>query len=71
MPLATSSALILRWHTLAQDIGSKLEFVPIVREQMAEQLKAGYCDIIMSGVVPTPERAPTPWPFLRHIWIRP
>jgi proton glutamate symport protein len=46
-------------HTLAQDIGSKLEFVPIVREQMAEQLKAGYCDIIMSGVVPTPERAYT------------
>jgi ABC-type amino acid transport substrate-binding protein len=46
-------------HTLARDIGSKLEFVPIVRERMAEQLKAGDCDIIMSGVAPTPERAYT------------
>jgi ABC-type amino acid transport substrate-binding protein len=46
-------------HTLARDIGSKLEFVPIVRERMAEQLNAGDCDIIMSGVGPTPERAYT------------
>ena len=46
-------------HTLARDMGIKLAFVPIVRDQMAEQLKEGYCDIIMSGVVATPERAYT------------
>lgn len=46
-------------HTLARDMGVSLEFVPIVRDRMAEQLKAGDCDIIMSGVVATPERAYT------------
>jgi ABC-type amino acid transport substrate-binding protein len=46
-------------HTLARDIGITLEFVPIARERMAEQLQAGDCDIIMSGVVATPERAYT------------
>src|SRR5262249_8678194 len=46
-------------HTLAQGMGVKLEFVPVVRDQMAEQLQAGDCDIIMSGVVATPQRAYT------------
>jgi proton glutamate symport protein len=44
-------------HTLARDLGVGLEFVPLVREQMAEQVNTGYCDIIMSGVAVTPERA--------------
>jgi ABC-type amino acid transport substrate-binding protein len=44
-------------HTLARDLGVGLEFVPVARDQMAEQLNAGYCDIVMSGVVVTPERA--------------
>jgi len=46
-------------HTLARDMGFKLEFVPIVRNRMAEQLQAGDCDIIMSGVTATLERAYT------------
>ena len=44
-------------HTLARDLGVGLEFVPIDRDRMAEQVNTGYCDIIMSGVVVTPERA--------------
>jgi Na+/H+-dicarboxylate symporter/ABC-type amino acid transport substrate-binding protein len=44
-------------HTLARDLGVQLEFVPIERDRMAEQVNAGYCDIIMSGVAVTPERA--------------
>ena len=44
-------------HTLARDIGVKLEFVPVARDRMAEQLQAGDYDIIMSGVVATPQRA--------------
>ena len=44
-------------HTLAQDLGVQLEFMPIERERMAEQVNAGDCDLIMSGVVVTPERA--------------
>lgn len=44
-------------HTLARDLGVGLEFVPIARDRMAEQVNAGYCDIIMSGVPVTPERA--------------
>ena len=44
-------------HTLARDLGVGLEFVPADREQMAEQLRAGAYDLIMSGVVVTPQRA--------------
>lgn len=44
-------------HTLARDLRVGLEFVPIERWRMAEQLTAGDCDIMMSGVVVTPERA--------------
>jgi ABC-type amino acid transport substrate-binding protein len=36
-------------HALAQELGVALV--------MAEQLRTGYCDIIMSGVVVTPQRA--------------
>jgi proton glutamate symport protein len=44
-------------HTLARDLGVKLEFVPIERSRMAEQVNTGYCDLIMSGVAVTPDRA--------------
>jgi ABC-type amino acid transport substrate-binding protein len=46
-------------HTLARDLGVTLAFVPISREAMAEQLHAGYCDIVMAPVAVTPERAQT------------
>ena len=36
---------------------SRLAFVPIDRERMAEQLEDGYCDLVMSGVVVTTDRA--------------
>jgi hypothetical protein len=42
-------------HTLARDLRVGLEFVPMVREQVAEQVNSGYCDIMMSGVPVTPE----------------
>ena len=44
-------------HILAREMGVELEFVPIERAKMAEQLDAGYCDLIMSGLAVTPERA--------------
>jgi len=44
-------------YTLARDLEAKLIFVPVTHEQMAEQLASGYCDIVMSGVVVTPQRA--------------
>jgi ABC-type amino acid transport substrate-binding protein len=43
-------------HTLAKELGVSLEFVLLDRSKMAEQLKAGYCDIIMSGLVVTTDR---------------
>jgi Na+/H+-dicarboxylate symporter/ABC-type amino acid transport substrate-binding protein len=46
-------------HTLTRDLGVALEFVPISREAMAEQLDTGYCDIVMAPVAVTPERAQT------------
>jgi Na+/H+-dicarboxylate symporter/ABC-type amino acid transport substrate-binding protein len=45
-------------QALAHDLGVWLEFVPITRGPlMAEQLRAGYCDIVMAAVSVTPERA--------------
>ncbi len=44
-------------HTLARELGLELEFVPLERDNMVEQLNAGSCDIIMSGIVVTPKRA--------------
>ena len=46
-------------HMLARDLGVTLEFVPISHVVMAEQLQAGYCDIVMAPVAVTPERAQT------------
>jgi ABC-type amino acid transport substrate-binding protein len=37
-------------HRLAREMGVTLEFVPIDRDRVAEQLAAGYCDLMMSGV---------------------
>ena len=46
-------------HHLASELGVRLEFVPIDRGRMEEQLGAGYCDIVMSGVAVTTSRAAT------------
>jgi Na+/H+-dicarboxylate symporter/ABC-type amino acid transport substrate-binding protein len=44
-------------HRLAREMGVVLAFVPVDRERMPEQLAEGYCDLVMSGVVVTTDRA--------------
>jgi ABC-type amino acid transport substrate-binding protein len=44
-------------HLLARDLDVELAFVPVMRDRMTEQVNEGYCDIVMSGMVVTPERA--------------
>ena len=44
-------------HILARSLGVGLEFVPIDRAKMFDQVNQGYCDIVMSGIEITPERA--------------
>lgn len=44
-------------HVLARDIDMKPEFVPLDRQRLAEQVNSGYCDIVMTGLAVTPERA--------------
>ena len=44
-------------HILARSLGVSLEFVPVDRAEMFERLNEGYYDIVMSGIVVTPERA--------------
>ncbi len=44
-------------HILARTLGVSIEFVPVDRAKIFEQLNEGYCDVVMSGVVVTPERA--------------
>jgi Na+/H+-dicarboxylate symporter/ABC-type amino acid transport substrate-binding protein len=44
-------------HILAHSLGISLEFVPIDRSKIFEQLNEGYCDIVMSGIAVTPNRA--------------
>ena len=46
-------------HRLARELGVTLEFRPIDRARMAEQVGSGYCDIIMSGIAQTTARAST------------
>jgi ABC-type amino acid transport substrate-binding protein len=46
-------------HTLARELGVTLEFLPIDRARIAEQLSTGYCDIVMAGVAVTTPRAAT------------
>lgn len=42
---------------LARSLGVSVEFVPVDRAKMSEELNEGYYDIVMSGLVLTPERA--------------
>jgi Na+/H+-dicarboxylate symporter/ABC-type amino acid transport substrate-binding protein len=44
-------------HRLAAEMEVSLEFVPMHRDHLADQLDAGACDIVMSGVAVTPLRA--------------
>jgi Na+/H+-dicarboxylate symporter/ABC-type amino acid transport substrate-binding protein len=44
-------------HILASSLGVSLEFVPVDRSHPFQQLNEHYCDIVMSGIVVTPERA--------------
>ena len=44
-------------HILARSLGVSLEFVPVDRTHPFQQLNERYCDIVMSGIVVTPERA--------------
>jgi Na+/H+-dicarboxylate symporter/ABC-type amino acid transport substrate-binding protein len=44
-------------HHLARDLGVTLAFVPVDRDSMAARLDEGYCDLVMSGVAVTTERA--------------
>ena len=44
-------------HRLARELGVAVAFVPVDRARMAAQLAEGYCDLVMSGVVVTTDRA--------------
>ncbi|MGZ9153849.1 MAG: substrate-binding periplasmic protein, partial [Candidatus Binatia bacterium] len=44
-------------HILARALGVGIEFIAVDRSRMFQQLNEGYFDIVMSGVVVTPERA--------------
>ena len=45
-------------HTLASELGVRVEFVPInIMREMEQRLSDGTCDIIMSGVAVTTKRA--------------
>jgi Na+/H+-dicarboxylate symporter/ABC-type amino acid transport substrate-binding protein len=44
-------------HRLASELGVQLELVPAPRDAFAAVLAAGRCDLVMSGVVVTTERA--------------
>lgn len=46
-------------HALASELGVELEFVPAPRAELVEFLNAGRCDLVMSGVAVTTERAST------------
>jgi Na+/H+-dicarboxylate symporter/ABC-type amino acid transport substrate-binding protein len=44
-------------HDLARELGVTLAFVPVARDTMATQLAEGYCDLVMSGIAVTTDRA--------------
>jgi len=44
-------------HRLAGEMGVGLAFVPLDREQFTQALADGYCDLVMSGVAVTTNRA--------------
>jgi ABC-type amino acid transport substrate-binding protein len=43
-------------HKLAKDFEWNIEFIPIDHAKMADQLKTGVYDIVMSGIAMTPDR---------------
>jgi Na+/H+-dicarboxylate symporter/ABC-type amino acid transport substrate-binding protein len=44
-------------HQLAAELGVALEFVPVARDRLDADLGNGYCDVVMSGVPVTTDRA--------------
>ncbi|MCI0447350.1 transporter substrate-binding domain-containing protein, partial [bacterium] len=44
-------------HTLAVQLQVRLKLVPVTRETMDTALNTGVCDIVMSGIRATPQRA--------------
>ena len=44
-------------YRLAADLGVRLELIPIKREQFVKRLESGWCDIVMTGLTITSERA--------------
>ena len=44
-------------HGLAREMGVGLTFVPVDRQNLAKELADGYCDLVMSGVIVTTNRA--------------
>jgi Na+/H+-dicarboxylate symporter/ABC-type amino acid transport substrate-binding protein len=44
-------------YRLASELGIRLEFVPVQRDHLDEDLEQGSCDIVMSGVAATTRRA--------------
>lgn len=44
-------------YALAREMGVRLALVPVDRERLVEQLADGYCDLVMSGVAVTTNRA--------------
>jgi Na+/H+-dicarboxylate symporter len=44
-------------HKLARELGARPEFVPVDRQAIAAALAQGTCDLVMSGIVVTTERA--------------
>ena len=43
-------------HSLAKDFEWNIEFIPVDNEKIAQQLQTGIYDIVMSGVVITPQK---------------
>jgi ABC-type amino acid transport substrate-binding protein len=43
-------------HKLARDFEWNIEFIPVNRDMLAKQLQTGVYDIVMSGIVMTPDR---------------
>jgi ABC-type amino acid transport substrate-binding protein len=44
-------------HMLAADLGVTLELIPIQRQKFVQRLEEGWCDIVVTGLTITPERA--------------
>jgi Na+/H+-dicarboxylate symporter/ABC-type amino acid transport substrate-binding protein len=44
-------------HTLAQELGVAIEFVPVLRSALPEAVNAGLCDLVMAGITVTTRRA--------------